>query len=59
MHIPLIDCFLLAIVEGSIQLDGAKMHESSMLYKVYIIRVDALRLYMFLSTLEMLLMSKY
>jgi len=59
MYIPLTECFLLAIVEGSIQLDGAKMHESSMLYKVYIIHVDALRLYMFLSTLEMLLMSKY
>ncbi|KAG7537771.1 hypothetical protein ISN44_As13g016220 [Arabidopsis suecica] len=36
----------LAIVEGSNQLGGAKMHESSMLYKVYIIHVDVLRLYM-------------
>lgn len=34
MYKPLIQCFLLAIVEGSIQLGGAKMHESFMRYKV-------------------------
>ncbi|ANM70236.1 transmembrane protein [Arabidopsis thaliana] len=32
-HIHLSPRSAFAIVEGSIQLDGAKMHESSMLYK--------------------------
>nr|VDD21698.1 unnamed protein product [Brassica oleracea] len=52
---PLIQSFLFAIVKGSVQLEGAKMHESFMLYKseeVEVKKISSHRKLMFHSTTD-------